>query len=224
MRYWLWMVASAPWAGEFAHVGGIECREFADCLAAVPEGRVVAAMVYLADMRDYPAMNAMYEKRFTGLKPARNTVEMKLRPGLRMAMEVTLYRGAGEVKGWMPAGVVNAAPITPGVVAGGKVFLAGILGRDSNAGRVPEGQREQVEMCFRRLRNVLQVGGLGMEAMVEARVFYTARMERALVEAKIQEIWGEDAGVAITLVEVPALALGANVAVSGIAYFLPTGG
>ena len=55
-------------------------------LAAVLEAagsglrQVVKTTVFLADMNDFPAMNAEYEKAFGGHKPARSTVEVRRLP------------------------------------------------------------------------------------------------------------------------------------------------
>ena len=37
-------------------------------------GDVIKTTVYLRDMKDFPAMNAVYAKVFTGIAPARSTV------------------------------------------------------------------------------------------------------------------------------------------------------
>lgn len=43
-------------------------------------GRAVKATVYLMDMADFAAMNAVFEKRFEGHRPARSTVQVSRLP------------------------------------------------------------------------------------------------------------------------------------------------
>lgn len=43
-------------------------------------GRTVKATVYLMDMADFAAMNAVFEKRFEGHRPARSTVQVSRLP------------------------------------------------------------------------------------------------------------------------------------------------
>lgn len=48
---------------------------------------VVSCLVHLADLSDYAAFNAIYEKRFPGTKPVRTTVRADLVAG--MLVEIT---------------------------------------------------------------------------------------------------------------------------------------
>jgi reactive intermediate/imine deaminase len=54
---------------------------------------VVKATVYLADMREFPLVNAIYEKYFTEPYPARATVAAAGLPkGARVEIDVVAYR------------------------------------------------------------------------------------------------------------------------------------
>jgi 2-iminobutanoate/2-iminopropanoate deaminase len=66
-------------------VGVQTARVFANLkavLAAAGTGleRVVKTTVFLADMADFPAMNAVYEREFGDHRPARSTVAVKTLP------------------------------------------------------------------------------------------------------------------------------------------------
>ena len=60
---------------------------------------VVKTTVYLTDMRDFRAMNEVYEGHFKGLKPARATVAVKELPhvggeaNIRIEIEAVAYKG-----------------------------------------------------------------------------------------------------------------------------------
>jgi enamine deaminase RidA (YjgF/YER057c/UK114 family) len=208
-----------PWivcAESFRYTQMLECKEFKDCMEALPKGKVAASVVYLADIADYDAMNRVYQSYFPGIKPARNTVEVRLRPGMRMALQATLYLGSGELRGLTPPNVTNVVPITPAVWAGERLFIAGILGRDSNTGVIPGTPYAQIQMCLARLDNIFRTAGLTRLSAVQFTVFHTAKIPRELLTQSLADYFG-DSKVAFTILEVPALALGAQVGINGIA-------
>jgi 2-iminobutanoate/2-iminopropanoate deaminase len=66
-------------------VGVQTARVFANLKAVLAAAgtsidRVVKATVFLADMADFPAMNAVYEREFGDHRPARSTVAVKTLP------------------------------------------------------------------------------------------------------------------------------------------------
>src|SRR6267154_4311630 len=48
---------------------------------------VISCLVHLVDLADFPAFNAVYEQKFTGVKPVRTTVRADLVAG--MLVEIT---------------------------------------------------------------------------------------------------------------------------------------
>ncbi len=81
--------------------GGIEaetarvCENLAAVLAAAALGLadVVKTTVYLVDLADFPAMNAMYGRYFPAPHPARATVEVAALPaGARVEIEAVAAR------------------------------------------------------------------------------------------------------------------------------------
>ncbi len=209
-------------AADFTHVPAIYCSQFQQCLDQLPQGKVAATTVFLADIADYAAMNQVYEKRFPGLKPARNTVQVQLPAGMRMALNATIYNGPAELKGLTPPNVTNVVPITPGILTPGRLFIAGILGRDSNTGKIPDSSEAQIDLCLTRLRNVLATANLTPADMAQATVYHTGAIPRELIDTKLKQYFGPAPTLAITILEVPALALGARIGLNGIAAFLHT--
>ena len=53
---------------------------------------VVSCLVHLVDLADYPAFNAVYAKKFPGVKPVRTTVRADLVAG--MLVEITVVARA----------------------------------------------------------------------------------------------------------------------------------
>jgi len=195
---------------------GIECVQFRDCMEAMPKGKIAATVVYLADMADYDAMNRVYQTYFPTLKPARNTVQAKLGPGTRMVLQATRYTGAGSLRGLTPPNVTNVVPITPGVFAGDRLFIAGILGRDSNSGAIPEPPAAQVDLCLKRLENIFRAADLKPAHAMQFTAYHTAKIPREVLDQALRAFFSGKEGAAFTIVEVSALALGANVAINGI--------
>ncbi len=211
-------------AQDFRYVGAFECADYSSCMrqldAAAGGHKVAATTVYLADIADYAAMNQAYEAYFVpqrndGLKPARNTVQAQLPKGIRMSLSAILYTGGAKLEGLTPAGVKNVVPITPAVRTPQRVFIAGILGRDSNTGAIPASPETQLDMCFTRLANVLSTAKLAPSQLEQATLYHTAKIPREAVEAALGRFFGPYWPAAVTVVEVPALAVGAQVGIHG---------
>ena len=49
---------------------------------------VISCLVHLVDLGDFAAFNAVYERKFTGVKPVRTTVGADLAPGMRVEITV----------------------------------------------------------------------------------------------------------------------------------------
>lgn len=56
--------------------------------------KIVRCGVFLLDMRDFPKMNAVYERMLAGNRPARTTVQAAALPieGLRVEIDAIAYR------------------------------------------------------------------------------------------------------------------------------------
>jgi 2-iminobutanoate/2-iminopropanoate deaminase len=53
---------------------------------------VISCLVHLVDLADFPAFNAVYEQKFTGVKPVRTTVRADL--VARLLVEITVVARA----------------------------------------------------------------------------------------------------------------------------------
>src|SRR5262245_15215883 len=86
--------------GEFA--GGDVASQTTRCIEIVVDilGRfdltladVVRCTVYLADITDFPAMNAVFADAFGATPPARSTPQVQMPFGAKVGLEVTAFRG-----------------------------------------------------------------------------------------------------------------------------------
>jgi 2-iminobutanoate/2-iminopropanoate deaminase len=57
---------------------------------------VISCLVHLVDLADFPAFNAVYEQKFTGVKPVRTTVRADLVAGL--LVEITVIARASHLE------------------------------------------------------------------------------------------------------------------------------
>jgi 2-iminobutanoate/2-iminopropanoate deaminase len=54
---------------------------------------VISCLVHIVDLTDFAAFNAIYEQKFTGVKPVRTTVRADLVAGMRVEITVIAKRG-----------------------------------------------------------------------------------------------------------------------------------
>ena len=151
-------------------------------------GDVVSCAVYLADGRDYAAMNQAYGAAFTGAPPARATVRARLMaPDLRVEVQCRAVRGGGKVVA--PEGYVSTGrPLSPAIAAGGRLFLSGMVGRGPDG--YPAGAEAQTRVALGRLAATLAAAGLTFRDVDMASVFLTDIRHYAAMNAVYAEIVG----------------------------------
>ena len=88
---------------------------------------VVYAHLYLSDIKNYEAVNKVWPEYFKDA-PARATVGVARIP-VNDSIEVTVVARKGANKRLKISGVQNPVPISQGVFAGDRFYIAGILGQ-----------------------------------------------------------------------------------------------
>jgi reactive intermediate/imine deaminase len=171
------MVSVDPKSGELV-TGDLrrQARQVLDNVAGVlaaagMQPRDVATCgVYLADARDYAAMNEVYGAFFPEAPPARATVRARLaNPAL--AIEVTCVAVRGERKVVTPAGESpSPRPLSAGVLAGGRLYLSGMVGRQAD-GTYPHGVEAQTRVALDRLAATLAAADLDWGDVESATVY-----------------------------------------------------
>jgi enamine deaminase RidA (YjgF/YER057c/UK114 family) len=129
---------------------------------------VAAARVFLAAAGDFAAMNDVYRDAFAGVSPpARATVVAGLmHPALRVEITFVAVRDAGRVA-FGPAGPL---PFSAALTAGGRVFVAGVLGNSAGA-RVDTAT--QTREIVARVGQTLAEGGSSWDDVREALIYVT---------------------------------------------------
>ena len=79
---------------------------------------VISCLVHIVDLADFPAFNAIYEQKFTGVKPVRTTVRADLVAGL--LVEITVVARASSL-------LEASAPCIPSEIRKGDIVQIRIV-------------------------------------------------------------------------------------------------
>jgi 2-iminobutanoate/2-iminopropanoate deaminase len=175
---------------------------------------IVYTHTYLSRMEDYAAVNKVYPEVFTGTLPARSTMGVT-----RMPQETPVEITAIAVRGtaMKPVTLPNATspvPLSPGIIAAGRLFLSGILGRNAEANSTPAQGSAQIDMCLSRIARVLAAAQLTSPHLLHLNVYRTSQLPAAEVESRFRAAFPE---TALSVIEVAALPFGVQVGVTGVA-------
>ncbi len=191
------MVSTDPAAGKRVAGGAAtQTRQVMSNLGAVLDAAgmsfrdVVSCAVYLADGRDYDAMNDAYGEAFASVPPpARATVRARLMaPDFLVEIQCRAVRGDGR-KVIAPAGyVASGRPLSPAIQAAGRLFLSGMVGRGPDG--YPAGVEAQTRLALERLRATLEAAGLTFRDVEMASVFLTDIRHYATMNAVYAEVVG----------------------------------
>lgn len=129
---------------------------------------VVSARVYIPETRDFAAMNSAYRDAFAGMAPpVRATVVC----GLMLAtlnVEITFVAVRDPQR--RALGTAGPLPFSLGIVAGGRAFVAGMMGH--SAGTPGEPTAETREICS-RISQTLAQADLDWSDVAEALIYVT---------------------------------------------------
>jgi 2-iminobutanoate/2-iminopropanoate deaminase len=181
------MVGFDPNTGEFAsHETGGQAKQIFQNISAVLEecgmslSDVVSTRVYLADARDFAAMNTEYRKAFPNSPPVRATVRGRLgNPALMVEVQSIAVKSTERTALPRPS---SSTPFSPAVRVGNYVYLSGMVGRGPE-GLAPGDLKAQTRQTIENLKDALEKSGMDLANVVSATVFlsdirfYTAMNE-----------------------------------------------
>ncbi len=166
-----------PISGQLAGTAvGPQTRQALENIGAVLQaaGRsysdVVSCRVYLADARDFAAMNDVYRTFFPTAPPARATLRAGLPdPELKIAVACWAAHG-GERQVVNPAGdVPGARPLSPAIRVGSRLFLSGMVARRADG--YPAGVAAQTREVLAQLQATLAAAGMDFRDVESATVY-----------------------------------------------------
>ncbi len=133
---------------------------------------VTSCKVFLSDARDFSRMNEIYRSFFGGSSPpARATVRTRLmNPNLNVEIQCVAVRDRSRRVVVAEGARRSASPFSPSIVAGGRQFLAGMVGRGSS-GFAPGDIKAQTRQTLQNLKATLEAEGLAFEDVLESVVF-----------------------------------------------------
>jgi 2-iminobutanoate/2-iminopropanoate deaminase len=135
---------------------------------------VVAVNVYLADMRDFDAMNKIYRETFATNPPVRATTQadLMLRDGLveiaAIAARPQLPRRYIQPQGWS----ANPLPYSKAIAVGDYVFVSGLVSQNPQTGAVVAGDpKVQTKQILDNAKVLVETAGFKMTDLVWSRVW-----------------------------------------------------
>jgi reactive intermediate/imine deaminase len=146
-------------------------------------GDMVSCRVFLADGRDFRAMNEVYSSFLPAPRPARATVRARL-TNLAFSTEIQCIAVKDPSRQAVVAGggPTPTGPFSPAIQVGDRLFLAGMLGRGPD-GYARGDARAQTRQALENILETLEAGGLGFADVVDVAVWVTdIRMAQAVEE------------------------------------------
>jgi reactive intermediate/imine deaminase len=179
---------------------------------------IVYTQVYLTDVSGYEEMNRAWREFFPKAPPARATLGVSRLPtDSPVEITVVAIRDLSRKKLIVPPGYPPNAPVTPGVMAGERLYLSGFLGRDIVTGQIPEEPAAQVQLALDRMKQTLETAGMDFRQMVFINPYLTEKMPMEVmnrVYAKHFEFGNTPARATIRVARLPN---GANIEFTGVA-------
>lgn len=179
---------------------------------------VVYAQVYLPDLGAVDAMERVWREYFPKAAPARAVLGVARLP-VETPVEITVVaaRDLARRKLIVPPGWPAGAAVTPGVMAGERLYLSGVFGRDPKTGRVPEDPSEQVQLALDQMRAVLSAAGLDFRHVVFVNPYLTAKMPMDAMNRVYAKHFEFGNTPARATFRVAGLPYGANIEFTGVA-------
>jgi reactive intermediate/imine deaminase len=226
-------------AGDFLYVSGQGARDPSGKMADDPAGRVrqclnnvkaivegagltmehvVYTQVYLHPTVTYEVLNQVWPEFFKKNPPARATLGV-----YRMPTETTVeinavaIRDLSKKQAVVPDSFPKNWNIAPGVMAGGRLFISGLIGRDPVSGQIPSDPAAQVQLALDRVKAVLAAAGMDFRHLVFVNPYLTQAMPMKVmndVYARHFEFGNTPARATIPVTFLPH---GANIEFTGVA-------
>jgi len=155
---------------------------------------VVLVNVYLADARDFDAMNKVYREVFPNNPPVRATTQadLMLRDGLveisAIAAPSNLPRRYLNPQGWSS----NPLPYSKGIAVGDYIFIAGLVSQNPQTGAPVAGDAKvQTKQILDNMKTLVESAGFKMADLVWSRVWLTDPRDFQMMNEVYRTYFGE---------------------------------
>ncbi len=179
---------------------------------------VVYTQVYLNNAANYDVMNRTWAEVFPKAPPARATVGVYRMPtDTPVEISAVALRDLSRKKTIVPPGYPPGSPVSPGVLAGDRLYLSGFLGRDPGTGKIPEDPAAQVQLALDRMKQTLAAAGLDFRHMVFVNPYLTDKMPMEVMNRVYTQHFEFGNTPARATIRVSGLPHGANIEFTGVA-------
>jgi 2-iminobutanoate/2-iminopropanoate deaminase len=226
-------------AGDFLYVSGQGARnaegKFADTTeqqaadtlknvqsiveaAGLTMDHIVYCQVYMKDVSGYADLDKAWRKVFPKNSPARATLGVFRMPtDTPVEINAVAVRDLGMKKAVRPPGWPSQYSIPAAVMAGERLYLSGLVGRDPSTGKIPEDPAAQVQLALDRIKAVLAAAGLEFRHMAFINPYLTAAMPMNVMNKIYAQQFEFGNTPARATIRVNALPHGANIEFTGVA-------
>lgn len=179
---------------------------------------VVYTHAYLDNAANYDAMNRVYARYFPHNPPARATVGVfHLPTDTPVEINAVAVRDLAAKKPVIPSGWRADVPVSPGMLAGDRLYISGAPGLDPSTGKVPEDPADQVRIALDRFHQVLAAAGMDFANVAFVNPYLTKIVPMRVMNHLYAERFefGNTPGRAT--IEVSFLPHGGNIEFTGVA-------
>ncbi len=148
-------------------------------------GHVANCRVFLDDSRAFGEMNGAWRGFFPDDPPSRATVEARLANPIFKA-EVQCVASSAERSVLTPGGPRSTSPISPGIRAGDRLYLSGMVPPSPRS----EDPGEQTRATLLRIQEALSAAGLGFGDVVDSMVYLEDMRDYDAMNQAYREIVG----------------------------------
>ena len=179
---------------------------------------IVYTQVYMVDTAKYDEMNRAWKEFFPKAPPARATLGVARIPtDSPIEITVVAVRDLARKKLIVPPGYPADAPVTPGVLAGERLYLSGFLGRDIATGAIPQDPAAQVQLALDRMKQTLEAAGMDFRHMVFVNPYLTGKMPMGVMNRVYAKHFEFGNTPARATIQVASLPHGASIEFTGVA-------
>jgi reactive intermediate/imine deaminase len=137
---------------------------------------VVYSQVYLHDIANYDAMDQIWREYFPKAPPARSVLGVYRMPtDTPVEISAVAFRDLAARKTIVPSAYPRTISWSPGIVAGGRLYLSGVFGADVATGKVPEDAAAQVQLALENMKQILGAAGIDFRHVVFVNPYLTDR-------------------------------------------------
>jgi 2-iminobutanoate/2-iminopropanoate deaminase len=122
---------------------------------------VVYSQVYLHDMSNYDVMDRVWKEYFPKAPPARAVLGVYRMPtDTPVEISAVAFRDLAGRKTVVPSAYSRPVSYSPGIIAGGRLYLSGVFGADVASGKVPNDPAVQVQLALDNMKQILSAAGI----------------------------------------------------------------